>query len=175
MRVNRANGWIAALGVATILAVGLGADPGVKIGVVDLDQAVSSTDEGKKARDEFERKKREAEARLAPLHERAQELLKEYEAKRFVLSDDALFQKQLDLAELRNQIENKRREIQGQLEVDRERLVGPLRAKLAQIVEEIGRSQGFSLILLRGAPGVMYTREALDITDLVIESFDKKG
>lgn len=172
MRVNQA---LAVLAIAILLATGLGADSGLKIGVVDLDQAVSSTDEGKQARDEFDRKKREAEAKLAPLHERAQELLKEYESKRFVLSDDALFQKQLDLAELRNQIENKRREIQGQLEVDRERLVGPLRAKLAEIVEEIGREEGFSVILLRAAPGVMYTRESLDITDLVIKNFNKKG
>ena len=35
--------------------------------------------------------------------------------------------------------------------------------------------EGFSLIIQRGAPGVMYTREALDITDLVIENFNKKG
>ncbi len=173
MRVNKA---ILVIGVAMLLAWGLGAtDESVKIGVVDLDQAVTSTDEGKKARDEFERKKREAEAKLQPLNERAQELWKEFEAKRFVLSDDALFQKQLDLAELKNQIENKRREIQGQLEVDRERLVGPLRTKLGEIVEAIGRDEGFSLILLRNAPGLMYSREALDITDLVIENFNKKG
>ncbi|MEE8580858.1 MAG: OmpH family outer membrane protein, partial [Myxococcota bacterium] len=173
MSVRKVSG----VGVLIILLlVSLGAGEGVvKIGVVDLDQAVSSTDEGRAARDEFERKKREAEAKLQPLTERAKELLKEYEAKRFVLSDDALFQKQLDLAELRNQIENKRREIQGQLEVDRERLVGPLRAKLSGIVEEVGREQGFSLILQRNAPGVMYSREALDITELVIEKFNKKG
>ncbi len=173
MRVSRVSGLAAAV---ILLLWGLGAaDEPVKIGVVDLDQAVSSTDEGKAARDEFKRKKREAEAQLQPLNERAQELLKEYQAKRFVLSDDALFQKQLDLAELRNQIENKRREVQGQLEVDRERLVGPLRAKLAAIVEEVGRKEGFSLILLRNAPGVMYSREGLDITDLVIDKFNQKG
>ena len=172
----RAKSAPAMLAATVLLLVGLGAaESEFRIGVVDLDRAVSSTDEGRAARDEFERKKREAEAKLQPLTERAQGLLKEYEAKRFVLSDDALFQKQLDLAELRNQIENKRREIQGQLEVDRERLVGPLRAKLSEIVEEVGRSEGFSLILQRNAPGVMYSREALDITDLVIQKFDKKG
>lgn len=173
MRVNQA---IALVVAALVLGWGLGAsDEPVRIGIVDLDQAVTSTDEGKQARDEFERKKREAEAKLQPLQERGQEMLKEFEAKRFVLSDDALREKQLDIAELRNQIENKRREIQGQLEVDRERLVGPLRDKLVSIVEEVGRKEGFSLIINRNTPGVMYSREALDITDLVIERFNKKG
>jgi outer membrane protein len=173
MRVNRAMVIVVA---ALALGIGLGAsDESIKIGVVDPDQAVSATEEGKQARDEFERKKREAEAQLAPLHERAQEMLKEFEAKRFVLSDDALFQKQLDLAELKNQIENKRKEIYGQLQVDRERLLGPLQKKLQGIVEEIGRKEGFTLILQSNTPGILYTREALDITDLVIEKFNKKG
>ncbi|MGH0034324.1 MAG: OmpH family outer membrane protein [Myxococcota bacterium] len=167
---------IVILAVAMVVVWGLGAGgDGVKIGVVDLDQAVTSTDEGKQARDEFERKKREAEARLQPIIERAQEAAKEFEAKRFVLSDEKLREKQLDMVEMRNAIESKRREIQGQLEVDRERLVGPLREKLAAVVEEVGREEGFSLIIGRNAPGVMYTREALDITDIVIERFNKRG
>jgi outer membrane protein len=167
---------IVTLAVALVVVWGLGADKdGIKIGVVDLDQAVTSTEEGKQARDEFERKKREAEAKLQPLIERAQAAAQEFEAKRFVLSDEKLREKQLDLVEMRNAIESKRREIQGQLEVDRERLVGPLREKLAAVVEEVGREEGFALIIGRNAPGVMYTREALDITDIVIERFNKKG
>ncbi len=164
------------IAVSAILAWGLGAtDDKVKIGVVDLDQAITSTDEGRAARDEFERKKREAEATLQPMVERYQELNAEMEAKQFVLSKEALRLKQLDLADLVNQIQNKQKEIQGQLEIDRERLVGPLRVKLAEIVEEVGRKESFSIILLRNAPGVMYSREALDVTDLIIERFNKKG
>ena len=44
------------LGVGAILAIGTAAsDGGVKIGVVDIDQAISSTEEGKAAREEFAR------------------------------------------------------------------------------------------------------------------------
>ena len=164
------------LGLAGVLGWSLAAsDGGIKIGIVDIEQAVISTDEGKAAREEFERKNREAEAKLMPLAEKLQEMLKEVEAKKFVLSDEALFQKRLDMAELQNQIQTKQQELKGQLEVDRERLIGPLRAKLGEIIVDIGRKEGFSLILQRGAPGVMYTREALDITDIVIESFNKQG
>ena len=155
---------------------GLGAkDERITIGMVDLDQAITSTKEGRAAREEFDRKKRAAEQRLIPLMEQYQEGLKEFEAKKFVLSDEARFQKQLDMAELQNQIENKRKEIQGQLQVDRERLIAPLRNKLVKIVEEVGRDEGYSLILHRGAPGIMYSKEALDVTDLIIKKFDKKG
>jgi Skp family chaperone for outer membrane proteins len=54
-------------------------------------------------------------------------------------------------------------------------LIGPLRTKLQNVVESVGRDEGFSLILHRGSPGIMYAKETLDITDLIIEKFNKKG
>ena len=102
-------------------------------------------------------------------------LEEEMKAKKFVLSDEALFQKQLDLAEMRNQIQNKGKEIEGQLQVDQKRLEGPLTAKLVNIIEDLGKSQGFTMILRRGTPGLLYTREALDITDIVIEKYNAKS
>lgn len=173
MRVHKVIGLLVLAGV---LAWGTGASDGsFKIGVVDLDQAINSTEQGKAAREELARKQREAETKVQPLFERYKQMQEEIKGKRFVLSEEALFQKQLDLAELGNQIQTKLKEVEGQLKVDRERLEGPLRAKLGEIVGEIGKQQGFTLILARGTPGLMYTREALDITELVIQRFNKKG
>ena len=173
MQVNKV---VVLLGLAAVLLWGPAAqDEPIKIGVVDIDQAISSTEEGKAAREEFARKQREAEAEVQPMYERYKELEDELKAKKFVLSDEALFQKQLDLAEMRNQIENKMKELEGQLKVDQKRLEGPLTAKLIGIIEDIGKTRGFTMILRRGTPGVLYTREALDITDLVIEKYNAKS
>jgi len=170
------NRILMVVAVAALLGWGLGAkEERLTIGVVDLDQAITSTNEGRAAREEFERKKRDAENKLIPLLEQYQEQMKEFEAKKFVLSDDARFQQQLDMAELQNQIENQRKEIQGQLQVDRERLIAPLRNKLVKIVEEVGRDEGFSLILHRQSPGIMYSKETLDVTELIIKKFNKQG
>jgi outer membrane protein len=173
MRVNQAMGF---LGLAAVLLWATAAqDEAVKVGVVDLDQAINATEQGKQAREELARKQREAESTVQPLIDRFKDLQEEIKSKRFVLSEEALFEKQLDLAELQNQIQNKLKEIEGQLKVDRERLEAPLRVKLGTIVEEIGKTQGFTMILARGYPGLLYTREALDITDMVIQKFNKKG
>jgi outer membrane protein len=173
MQVHRA---IVLLGLAAILVWGTAAsDEAIKIGVVDIDQAIGSTSDGKAAREEFARKQREAEAKIQPMIERYQKLEDDLKAKKFVLSDEALFQKQLDLAEMRNQIQNQMKELEGQLQVDQKRLEGPLTKKLVGIIEDTGKSNGFTLILRRGSPGLLYTREALDITDLVIERYNKKS
>jgi outer membrane protein len=174
--VMQGNKPILMLGLLAVLILGTAAqDEPIKIGIVDIDQAISSTDEGKAAREEFARKQREAEAALQPMYERYKQLEDELKAKKFVLSDEALFQKQLDLAETRNQIQNKMKELEGQLQVDQKRLEGPLTAKLVDIITDIGKSKGFTLIMRRGAPGMLYTREALDITDLVIEKYNAKS
>jgi Skp family chaperone for outer membrane proteins len=78
------------------------------------------------------------------------------------------------MAEVRNQIENKVKEIEGQLKVDKFRIQEPLINKMRKIITETGREQGFTLILQRGAAGLIYTREALDITDLIITQYNKK-
>jgi outer membrane protein len=165
---------LAALAALLVWGTAASEEQPIKIGVVDLEQAISSTEEGKAAREEFARKQREAQAKFQPMLDRYRALEEELKAKKFVLSDDALNQKQLDLAEMRNEIQNKGREIEGQLQVDQKRLEIPLVQKLEGIIEELGKSQGFTLIIRRGAPGVLYTREALDVTQLVIERYNKK-
>ena len=173
MQVNKAIlfSWIAA---GLFWGAAAQAEP-VKIGIVDIDQAISSTEEGKAAREELARKKREAEAQVQPMIERYKGLEEDLQAKRFVLSDEALFQKQLDLAEMRNQIQNQMKELEGQLQVDQKRLEGPLTVKLVEIIEEAGKSAGFTLIMRRGSPGILYSREALDITDMIVEKYNQKG
>lgn len=173
MRIHKA---IVLLALAALLVWGTAAqDEPIKIGIVDIEQAISSTDEGKAAREEFARKQREAAEQMQPLMDRYKGVEEELKAKKFVLSEEALFQKQLDLAEMRNLIQNKGKELEGQLQLDQKRLEGPLTAKLVEIITDVGKTQGFTLILRRGTPGVLYTREALDVTDLVIKRYNQKG
>ena len=163
------------LALAGVLAFGTAAnEEPLKIAVVDLDQALNSTDEGKAAREELSRKQRDAEAKVQPQIEKYKAMQEELKSKKFVLSEEALYQKQLDLVELKNEIESQMKELDGKFKVDYERMVGPLRKKMVEIVQTIGRDQGFTLIVERSTPGMLYAREALDITDTVIQSFNKK-
>lgn len=172
MRISRA---IVLMGLAAVLAWGTGADDEpLKLAVVDLDQALNSTEEGKAAREELARKKREAEASMQPRIERFRELQDELKSKKFVLSEEALYERQLDLVELKNEIESEMKELEGKFKIDQERIVGPLRKKMVDIVQDLGRDHGFTMIVERNTPGLLYSREALDITDELIERFNKK-
>jgi len=173
MRASQIKTLLLSLGVLA-WAAGAAAQE-IKVAVVDVDQAINQTEQGKKARDEIQRKGKEAEAQLKPLFEKAQALAKEIQEKRFVLSEDALRQKQLDLAEMQSDLRAKNAELEGQFKVDYERIVGPLRQKLYDIITEVGKEQGYTLVLERSTPGLIYAKEALDITDQVVQRFNKKG
>lgn len=161
---------------ALVAAFATGAqDEGIKVGVVDLEHALLSTEEGKAAREELERKGRDAQGQLEPMVTRLQDLEEEVKSKQFVLSEDALRQKVLDGVEMRNDIQIKQKELESRLKVDQERILGPLQKKMVDIVQTIGKENGFTLILTRSAPGLVYSREALDITDMVVERFNSQS
>lgn len=151
------------------------AQDAVKIGVVDLEQAINATDQGKKAAEEIKGKTKAAEAQIKPIIEKGKALAEQIQNQRFAISEDALRQKQLDLAEIQSDLRAKGAELEGQFKVDYERLVGPLRDKLIGIITDFGKEQGYTLIIERGTPGVIYTKESLDITDQVVQRFNKKG
>ncbi|HVH05168.1 MAG TPA: OmpH family outer membrane protein, partial [Myxococcota bacterium] len=134
----------------------------------------NATEEGKAAREEMNRKQRDAQQQVQPLVDQHKTLEEELKGKRYVLSDEALFAKQADLLELRNKIESKLKELEGQLKIDQGRLEAPLVAKLREIVQAVGKEQGFTVIMDRQTPGLVYSREALDITDQVTARFNKK-
>ena len=145
----------------------------MKIGVVDVDQAINATEEGKKVRDELERKAREAEAELKPMIDRYRSLAEEVEAKKFVLSEEALLQKRGEIANLEATIQSRQQELKTKLQNEQVLLVTPLQKRLKSTISAIGKEQGFTIILQRNAPFVMYSREALDITDLVVSRFNQ--
>jgi outer membrane protein len=173
MRIDKA---LLLMAVGLLLGWGIGAsDDPVKVGFVDVEQVLATVESGKAAREELERKSREAQGRLAPLVEQLETMQKELQAKQFVMSEDAVRAKQLDLVELKNRYETKAKEEEGQFKIDQQRLIGPLIEKLESVIKEVGRENQFSVILRIDAPSLVYAREALDITDLIVKTFNGKG
>lgn len=164
------------LAVGWLFGWGIGAtnDP-VKIGFVDMEQVLATVDKGKAAREELERKGREAQQRLAPMVEQLQAMEKELQSKQFVMSEEAVKAKQLDMVELRNRYENKAKEEEGQFKIEQQRILGPLIQRLEQVIKDVGRDNGFSAVFRTDTPGLEFRRENLDVTDLVIKAYNGKG
>jgi outer membrane protein len=172
--MNRMTQRLAGLVTSLMLGLPLAAfAQDVKIGFVDREKALFSTEQGKKARTELQSKVTAAKSQLQPMADEIQTLQKEVEAKKFVLSQEALRDMQAKMLELQNRYESKGKELENQLKIDQARLVAPLEDKLKATIEAVGKEQGFSIILERQVPGLIYyAREAHDITDAVVTRFN---
>lgn len=173
MKIERA---LLPLAMGIVLGWGVAAtnDP-VKLGFVDIEQVMATVEKGKAAREELERKSREAQQQIAPMVEQLQGMEKELQSKQFVMSEEAVKAKQLDMVELRNRVENKAKELEGQLKIEQQRILGPLIERLDAVIKDVGRENGFSAIFRTDTPGLEYRKEALDVTDLVIKAYNGKG
>ena len=81
------------LGLALGWGLGATSEP-TKIGFVDAQQVLTTIESGKAAQDELERKAREAQQRITPMLEELESKQKELQAKQFVMSKEALAEKQ---------------------------------------------------------------------------------
>jgi len=146
----------------------------VKIGFVDMQKAIQETKAGKKAKKEleteFNKKKKELEKKEADLKKMNEDL----EKKAMVLSDDVRAKKQKEFQDEML----KYRELVGKSQMGiqtREReLTKPIVDGLRNIIEDIAKKEGFTVILEKSEQSVMWAQKDIDLTDRVVTAFDKK-
>jgi outer membrane protein len=156
------------------MLVSLVASAEVKVGFIDMQKAIQTTDAGKKAKkdleEEFNKKKKELQDKEKDLKKMSEDL----EKKSMVLSDEVKAKKQMEFQEEML----KYRELVGKSQMgiqERERsLTQPILEKLKAILGEIGSKEGYTVILEKAENSVTWADKKLDLTDRVVAEFNKK-
>lgn len=158
--------------VSTLLASAAHAAD-MKIGFVDMQKAVQSTDSGKKAKKdlegEFEKKKKELQAKEGDLKKMGEDL----EKKKSVLSEEALAKKQVEFQEEMM----KYREVVGKSQMDLQKkerdLTQPILDKMRRVIEKVAKDKGYNMVLENNAM-VLFASKDNDLTEEVIKAFEKE-
>lgn len=169
--------WIVAAATG-LLALSLFAEPaaaqdGARIAFVDVRKAVFSSREGRDAQKEFSKAEEARLEQLRPLRDELTGLQEEFERQKFVLSEDALGDRQLELMRKKRDLERDIQKAEDDLQVEQLRLLKPIRKKLADAVKQVGKDKGFAIIIDRSAAGILYHQDSLDITDLVVKQLNE--
>lgn len=159
---------------ALIVSSGLAMAADMKLAYVDMQKAIQSTSAGKKAKTqlegEFNRKKKE----LSKLEEDIKKMQEDFKKKEMVLSDDIKAQKQQELQ--REML--KYRELVGQnqlaLQKKERDLTLPILKKLRDIIADIGKKEGYTMVLEKSEQSVLWAQKDADITDKVVKAFESK-
>ena len=165
--------WVVVGCLAGLWAPAASAEDSTRLAFVDLRKAVFSSREGKAAQQEFadlEKKKLEA---LRPLRDELHRLEEEVEKQKYLITEEALQERQLEIMKRRRDLERDIRGAEDDLQLEQVRLLQPIQKKIAKVVEDLGKEKGFTMIVDKNTRGIVYTDKSLDVTELVVERLNK--
>lgn len=147
----------------------------VRIGYVDFTRALNGVSEGMAAKKRLKSEFSERQQRLDKLQQELNAIKDSIDRDRMLLSPEALEAKE-------KLYRQKYQEVQQQYAVfrremsDREaHLTEEILARMREVVRGIGEEEGYDLILEKSQDVVLYAPNARDITDRVIESYNRGG
>lgn len=165
--------FLPALLVAVGLAWGPLARAEIKIGYIDLQKAIQSTKAGQKAKAEMEKDIEKRKKEIQEKEKDLQKMTQDYEKKSMVLSEEVKQKKQIELQQeigkYREQVAKTQMELQGK---ERD-LTTPILDKLKKAIEKIAKDEKLSMVLEKAEHSVMWADSQLDITDKVVQAFEK--
>jgi len=154
--------------------INLQAADAAKIGLVDFQKVLDNSTTGKSAQAEINKKGQAMEAEIRKMGEEAEALKNNLEREALVMSREAKEEKERELrakvTDLRT-VQNKH--MQTFREAERE-LVQKIQKEVMDLVKEIGVKEGYQLILEKRESGAVYFLDSMDITNQVIEAYNKK-
>lgn len=146
----------------------------MKIGLVDFQKILDNSVAGKAAQEEINRRGEAMEAELREKGEEIEAIKNELERESLVMSRNAREEKEreirIKIGDFKSMQSRYRESFQ---EAERE-LVAKIQREVIALVKEIGTKQGYQLILERRESGAVYFQETLDITNQIIDAYNKK-
>ncbi|RLB81246.1 MAG: hypothetical protein DRH17_09685 [Deltaproteobacteria bacterium] len=143
-----------------------------KIGVVDFQRIIDKSNAGKRSSVEIKSQGKKMEQILKEKGAEIEELKKTLDQKALVMSEDVREAKEKDLRIKINDLKSLQRRYQDVLSELNVNLSKQIMKDVFEIVERIGKREGYLLIIDRRIGGVIYAPNAIDITDKVIQEYN---
>ena len=157
--------------VAGLVSLGYAQQP-MKIGVVNSQEVLEKSLEGKRVTSQLEAKNKTLQEDLARIDDKIRDLETRLNTQRLTLSQEALTNLMAHLDKQRTErtrfVEDSRREL-NDLQM---RLFKRLQNELRPIISEIGKEQNLDIIFDMGGSGIIYFNPAVDLTAEVIQKYD---
>ncbi len=147
----------------------------IKVGYVDLQQALNSSSAGEKAKDSFKAEVERMEQVLEKRRAKVEKLKGELEKKALLLRDDERVALQRDYRQELRDFERLYKDSQEELKIRDRELTARILVELRQIVNAIGEQGDYSVILEGNNTVVLYGSKSIDLTEAVIKAYNKKG
>jgi len=143
-----------------------------KIGVIDAQQVLEKSAEGKKVIARLQEAEKKNQGAVNALDEQIRTIQTKLNTQRLTLTDEAALQLQSDLERRNTERKRVAEDAMASMQELSQRLFMKLQSELLPIVQALGKEKGFDLILDAQKSGAVYFAPTIDITEEVIKRYD---
>jgi outer membrane protein len=136
--------------------------PAPKIGVIDLDNTLSTTPAGKRANEAFEKNRKAKQAELDKQQQDLKAAAADLDKQKSVLKPDAYAQKHADLEKKFVDLQQVYVKLERDLAGERTKLIQDLLKQAGPKIEQVAKAEGVNLIVDREA--VVFADPSVDLT-----------
>jgi len=153
------------------LPLAAAAADGSRIGSVDVQKVLLSSDAGKEAKDQLSSRAAKLEADKNAKEEELKKLKAELEKQGSVLSESARANKERDYQQRLKDYQRFLKDAQEELQAKNDELTGKLVEEIVKVTQDYGRKNGYTVILIKNET-MVYLDEKADVTDEVLKAFN---
>jgi outer membrane protein len=170
---------MAKLGVGLLLALVFILSPlwlaaaDLKMGVVDSNDILGKSTEGKKVQDTLKRKSEELSKSLQKQEQEIGKAMEDFRKQSAVMKEEAKKTRQEELSKRASEFQRKVADADKQMGLLEQKEMEPLLKKLEQAVNDVAKENKLDVVLDRRRSGLLYLAPTLDITDKVRSRFGR--
>lgn len=156
---------------ATIHAQAPSAGTG-KIGVINIQEAIASTAEGKKAFADLQKKYAPRQQELQRLQQEIQSIQDQLQKQAPTLSDEEQRRLNREAEEKQKQLKRSTEDANAEFQADRDDAVRQIGQKMVRQIQEYAKQNGFALVLDSAQIPVYFAATDIDLTEAMVKRYD---
>ncbi len=164
-----------AAGFVFAASMGVGAADVAKIGLVDYQRVLDNSSAGKAAEAHMAKKHEEMKAELQKMEKEVVDLKDKLEREALVMNKETRDEKEREFRMKVNDLQFMEKKYVGDLKEQERESIGKIQKEIGEVVKEMGKQGGYFLILEKRECGAIYYPDSMDLTDKVIETYNKKS
>jgi Skp family chaperone for outer membrane proteins len=145
---------------------------GDKIAVIDIQQAILGTAEGKQAIQDLQKKYQPRETEITQRQQDVQQLQEQLQKQMTTLSAEEQRRMQHDLQEKQTVLQRLEQDAQSSFQYDRDSLMRDLGQKMVKVIDQYGSAHGYALVIDGSQVPVYYAAKGVDITPEIVKLYD---
>jgi outer membrane protein len=144
----------------------------VKIGLIDFQQVVEQSEPGQRVQAGLKQEEERLKAELESDKKELETLKEKIEREAMAMSREDREEKEIEFRVKARNLAEKEKRFRSEFLGKQRQEVDKLRQEVLAIAQEVGKKEGFTLVLSKA--GVLYNDPALDLTDKVVKLLNQR-